>query len=231
MEWSKCKVSKLIELYEQKTVLWNITSSHHKNSNSRHDALQRISQVMECSITEVEKKLHNLRFQYMREKSKIEESTKSGAGAKDVMERIVASANLTLGELALYFGHHDTPEEFEAANQRGIELLQNLDILPFREQPKTCPRCAAEMSTITDRARGLGWRYRLTHIWVSIGTTDVPVMYYIFYDIEVELAVKWKDSLWDESSDAMEAFIIVKDFKQSETMDKLKFMRFIADGN
>ncbi|KAK5646019.1 hypothetical protein RI129_004483 [Pyrocoelia pectoralis] len=84
MEWSKCKVGKLIELYEQETVLWNITSSHHKNSNSRHDALQRISQVMECSIAEVEKKLHNLRSQYMREKTKIEKSKKSGAGAKDV---------------------------------------------------------------------------------------------------------------------------------------------------
>lgn len=67
MEWSKCKVAKLIELYEQEMVLWNITSSHHKNSNSRHDALQRISQVMECSIAEVEKKLHNLRSQYLHE--------------------------------------------------------------------------------------------------------------------------------------------------------------------
>lgn len=84
MEWSKCKVAKLIELYEQETVLWNITNSSHKNSNNRNDALQRISDVMECTIADVEKKLHSLRSQYLREKTKIEKSKKSGAGAKDI---------------------------------------------------------------------------------------------------------------------------------------------------
>lgn len=84
MEWSKCKVAKLIELYEQETVLWNITNSSHKISNNRNDALQRISDVMECTVEEVEKKLHSLRSQYLREKTKIEKSKTSGAAAKDI---------------------------------------------------------------------------------------------------------------------------------------------------
>lgn len=84
MEWSKCKVAKLVELFEQETVLWCITDPNHKNSNNRNDALERIAGCMECSVGEVEKKLHNLRSQYLREKTKIEKSKKSGAGTSDV---------------------------------------------------------------------------------------------------------------------------------------------------
>ncbi|KAG8251755.1 hypothetical protein J6590_072948 [Homalodisca vitripennis] len=74
MEWPKCKVAKLIELYEQETVLWNIRNSSHKNSNTRTDALKRVADVMEKPIEEVEKKLHCIRSQYMREKTKIEKN-------------------------------------------------------------------------------------------------------------------------------------------------------------
>lgn len=84
MDWSKWKVSRLIELFEQETVLWNVTSANHKNSNTRHDALQRIATAMECTVNEVDKKLHNLRSQYLREVTKVEKSKKSGAGANDV---------------------------------------------------------------------------------------------------------------------------------------------------
>ncbi|KAG8318217.1 hypothetical protein J6590_006519 [Homalodisca vitripennis] len=61
MERPKCKVAKLIELYEQETVLLNIRNSSHKNSNTRTDALKRIEDVMEKPIEEVEKKLHCIR--------------------------------------------------------------------------------------------------------------------------------------------------------------------------
>lgn len=87
MGWTKCKKETLIELYEQESVLWNVTSSCHKNSNTRNDASQRISEVpclRACSVMAFERKLHNLRSQYEKEKFKIEKSKKSGAGAKDV---------------------------------------------------------------------------------------------------------------------------------------------------
>lgn len=47
-----------------RTLLWYMTSSSHKNSINRNDALQRISDGMECSIQEVVKKLRTLRSQY-----------------------------------------------------------------------------------------------------------------------------------------------------------------------
>ncbi|KAK9881373.1 hypothetical protein WA026_016264 [Henosepilachna vigintioctopunctata] len=84
MEWTKCRTTKLIELFEQESVLWNVRSAHHKNSNSRVDALQRISEALGSKSDEIEKKLHNIRSQYLREKTKIEKSKKSGAGASDV---------------------------------------------------------------------------------------------------------------------------------------------------
>ncbi|KAK4875401.1 hypothetical protein RN001_011823 [Aquatica leii] len=76
------------------------------------------------------------------------------------MERIVAAENLTLLQLGAFFGNHDTEEEFREANRRGIMLLENLEILPTKEEEKTCPTCQAGMSAITDRTRTLGWRYR-----------------------------------------------------------------------
>lgn len=84
MEWTKCRTTKLIELFEQESVLWNVRSAHHKNSNSRVDALQRIAEALGSKSDEIEKKLHNIRSQYLREKTKIEKSKKSGAGASDV---------------------------------------------------------------------------------------------------------------------------------------------------
>ncbi|KAG8241496.1 hypothetical protein J6590_085843 [Homalodisca vitripennis] len=78
------KVAMLIELYEQETVLWNIRNSSHKHSNTRTDALKRIADVIGKPIEEVEKKLHCIRSQYRREKTKIEKSKKSGAGVNDI---------------------------------------------------------------------------------------------------------------------------------------------------
>ncbi|KAF5278261.1 hypothetical protein FQA39_LY18373 [Lamprigera yunnana] len=76
------------------------------------------------------------------------------------MERLVAAENLTLPDLGLYFGISTTQEEFEEANRRGIALLQELQVLPTRDFEKWCPNSQAEMKTITDRERTLGWRYR-----------------------------------------------------------------------
>ncbi|KAF5300118.1 hypothetical protein FQA39_LY19154 [Lamprigera yunnana] len=76
------------------------------------------------------------------------------------MEHLVVAENLTLLGLGLYFGFSTMQEEFEEANRHGIALLQELQVLPTRDIEKRCPNCQAEMNTITDRQRTLGWRYR-----------------------------------------------------------------------
>ncbi|KAF5277387.1 hypothetical protein FQA39_LY06200 [Lamprigera yunnana] len=72
---------------------------------------------------------------------------------------VKTAENLTLLDFGLYFGFSTTQEEFEEANRRGIALLQELQVLPTRDVVKRCPNCHAEMKTITDRQRTLGWRY------------------------------------------------------------------------
>lgn len=84
MEWTKQLVKQLTYLYEQETVLWNVTSANYKNSNVRSDAFQRIAETFDTTAEEVERKLHTLRSQYLRERVKIEKSKKSGAGAEVV---------------------------------------------------------------------------------------------------------------------------------------------------
>lgn len=82
--WDHNLVIKLIEMYEQETVLWNVSMSSHKNSNSRLDAIHNIATTLNKSDIEVEKKLHTLKSQFLREKAKITKSKKSGAGTTDV---------------------------------------------------------------------------------------------------------------------------------------------------
>ncbi|KAG8255894.1 hypothetical protein J6590_081179 [Homalodisca vitripennis] len=53
-------------------------------ANNRHDALPRIATAMEYTLAEVEKKLHNVRSQYLREVAKVEKNQKTSAGGSDV---------------------------------------------------------------------------------------------------------------------------------------------------
>lgn len=83
MEWSKANTVKLIQLYGQHTVLWDIASADHKNSNNRFDALHAIAQAIDCDTATVERKITNVRSQYFRELAKVKKS-KSGSSSNDV---------------------------------------------------------------------------------------------------------------------------------------------------
>ncbi|XP_054277441.1 uncharacterized protein LOC128996267 isoform X3 [Macrosteles quadrilineatus] len=69
-EWSRQKKMKLIELYRQSPILWakKGTKVHPKQRSS---ALQKIADEIGVNVLEVEKKLHVLRSQFMRERKKV----------------------------------------------------------------------------------------------------------------------------------------------------------------
>ena len=46
MEWSKDEVVPLLQLHEKEMVLWDTSNSKHKNQNSRHDGLDKISSAL-----------------------------------------------------------------------------------------------------------------------------------------------------------------------------------------
>lgn len=83
-DWTREEVIKLIKLYQSEISLWNASCSAHKNRNYKIDALNNIAGTMQLPVTEVEKKIHSLRSQYFREKSKVLNSQTSGAGRGNV---------------------------------------------------------------------------------------------------------------------------------------------------
>lgn len=79
---------KFVQMYREEECLWNATIPSYKNKSIRDSALQKISGKLlelglEMSIKDIKMKIKNLRATYCQELSKIEKSTRSGAGSKD----------------------------------------------------------------------------------------------------------------------------------------------------
>ncbi|KAK5644286.1 hypothetical protein RI129_008131 [Pyrocoelia pectoralis] len=83
MEWTKGNTTRLIELYEKETCLWDIISPEHKNSQTRLDALNSIAKELQVDVANVEKKICNIRSQYFRELAKMKK-TRSGSATESI---------------------------------------------------------------------------------------------------------------------------------------------------
>jgi hypothetical protein len=55
MEWSRESIFSLIEMYRDRSVLWNVKCEDYKNRNKKHDAWQDISEALNIERVEVEK--------------------------------------------------------------------------------------------------------------------------------------------------------------------------------
>jgi hypothetical protein len=84
VEWSQENVLKLISLYEEKEVLWNVSLKNYHNREEREKALSTISAELDITPNKVKKKLETLRGQYYHETKKQEESRRSGNGSEQV---------------------------------------------------------------------------------------------------------------------------------------------------
>ena len=87
-DWSRTTTSELIELFRSSPCLWNVRHKDYKNRTLKHTSMCLILDCMKshnASITIDEiKKWANLRTQYHRERKKVQQSTKSGAGTLDI---------------------------------------------------------------------------------------------------------------------------------------------------
>lgn len=55
MEWSQEKVMELIDLYKQKSILWNPTDPHHFNRLKKSDAWEEIARDTVRSVEQCKK--------------------------------------------------------------------------------------------------------------------------------------------------------------------------------
>ncbi|CAH1972159.1 unnamed protein product [Acanthoscelides obtectus] len=82
------KINKFVQMYGEEECLWNATIPSYKDKSICDSALQKISGKLlelglEMSIKDIKMKIKNLRTTYRQKLSKIEKSTRSGAGSKD----------------------------------------------------------------------------------------------------------------------------------------------------
>lgn len=69
--WSNEKVLKLIEDYHASFCLWDVTSPDYKNRVKRRAALDSLAAKHIVSVEEIEKKIHNLKTSFNRERKKL----------------------------------------------------------------------------------------------------------------------------------------------------------------
>ncbi|VVC25889.1 MADF domain [Cinara cedri] len=74
MNWSDEQTISFIEMYRDRSLLWDPTNSLYKNKNRRHDGLMEIAISFGMEKFDVEKKTKNLQSQFAREKKKEKES-------------------------------------------------------------------------------------------------------------------------------------------------------------
>lgn len=82
VHWTRELTLKLIQQYESRPNLWDVSSANYKNRNLRKSALEEIADIVGVSVADVNEKIHNLRCQYQSNCRKLHQS-KSGQGTSE----------------------------------------------------------------------------------------------------------------------------------------------------
>jgi hypothetical protein len=83
-------INGVYSMYKERHCLWKITSESYKNKNSRNSAIGEIvgflksSGFQEANTKIVKEKIQNIRRAMNKERKKVEQSRKSGAGSDEV---------------------------------------------------------------------------------------------------------------------------------------------------
>lgn len=84
--WNREQVKCLIEAVEARECLWNVKSPFYHNQTKRRAAISEISSELHMPDEDIKKKIHTLRAQYSKERSKMK-SSKSGLLSQKVHTR------------------------------------------------------------------------------------------------------------------------------------------------
>lgn len=85
--WTDGDMTKFLEVYQQKEILWNPKLELYRNNAARIAALDEIIHSLQkpnLTPNDLKIKIKNIRTTYNRELSKLLKSKKSGAGANDI---------------------------------------------------------------------------------------------------------------------------------------------------
>ena len=80
MIWTKEQVIELIEMLRAAPALWDIKSKEYRDRNLKYDEMSKMASHFKTNVDEISRKIKSLKTQCSRERKKIEEKSKSGAG-------------------------------------------------------------------------------------------------------------------------------------------------------
>lgn len=78
IDWTPRMTVQFIEMYKKNNCLWDRSSAGYRIRSQREQALEEIAKHFETSVTEIKRKVHNLRNQFNQEFLKIIKSHKEG---------------------------------------------------------------------------------------------------------------------------------------------------------
>lgn len=79
MEWKIEETTHFIEDYHNSPELWDNRSVVYRDNKLKYDKLSLLASKYNCSVTDIKKKIKNLRSAFHRERNKLETSKKSGS--------------------------------------------------------------------------------------------------------------------------------------------------------
>ncbi|XP_062121257.1 uncharacterized protein LOC133835276 isoform X2 [Drosophila sulfurigaster albostrigata] len=80
--WDREKTIKLIEFYENHSVLWDASSADYKNKHKKQNAYREIAEELDKSNDEIKPKIHHLRTQFLQEVRRVKQK-KCGQATSD----------------------------------------------------------------------------------------------------------------------------------------------------
>ncbi|KAH8264412.1 hypothetical protein KR038_008316 [Drosophila bunnanda] len=80
--WDRESTIKLIELYENQSVLWDVSSQDYKDKHKKQNAYRAIGEELGKSDDDLKTKIHNLRTQFFQEVRRVKQK-KSDQGTSD----------------------------------------------------------------------------------------------------------------------------------------------------
>lgn len=84
-KWSNEKTLQFIELYRDKSVLWDPKNSNYYNKFSKNNAWEELATVMAIESGDCKLKINSLQSSLRREKSRIKRSHETGTGNSEAI--------------------------------------------------------------------------------------------------------------------------------------------------
>lgn len=114
MLWTKEQVLELIEMLHTSPSLWDISCREYRDRNLKYDEMSKMASHFQTNVDEISRKIKSLKTQFSRERKKIKDKTKSGAGT-------ISEDNIWFGyKMMMFLSENNTSRGSRSTMEVGI---------------------------------------------------------------------------------------------------------------